>query len=99
MRLLTRSIQLFSSLPRWASCDPHTLSAKNPHTMSNILDGKLLPSTKSSPIVDPLNGGNFIFSPLPERTELDAFAASQKKIPVFGLHNPIRNVSRYMQFG
>ncbi len=98
-RLLKRSTLYFSSLPKWATVDPHTLSAKNPHTMVNILDGKVLPTTKSSPILDPLNGGNFIQSPLPEKTELDAFVASQKKIPAFGLHNPIRNVNRYMQFG
>lgn len=65
MRLLVRSANFFSSLPKWATVDPYTLSSKNPHTMSNILDGKLLPTAKSSPIVDPLNGGNFIFSPLP----------------------------------
>jgi 1-pyrroline-5-carboxylate dehydrogenase len=99
MRLLLRSANYFSSLPKWATIDPHAVSAKNPHTIYNILDGKLLPNSKNSPIPDPVNGGNFIYSPLPEREELDAFAASQKKIPSFGLHNPIRNVNRYMQYG
>ncbi len=99
MRLILRPINLFSSLPKWATVDPFTLSAKNPHTISNILDGKLVSSAKSSPIIDPLNGGVFLHSPLPEKAELDAFVASQKKIPSYGLHNPIRNVNRYMQYG
>ena len=99
MRLILRSLNSFSSLPKWATVDPHTLSAKNPHTMCNILDGKLVSSAKNTPIVDPLHGGNFINSPLPEKADLDAFVASQKKIPSYGLHNPIRNVSRYMQYG
>ena len=99
MRLLTRTIRPFSSLPQWATLDPFSLSPSQPHTMVNILDGKILTPTNTSPILDPLNGGSFIYSPLPERAELDAFVASQKKIPAYGLHNPIRNVSRYMQFG
>jgi 1-pyrroline-5-carboxylate dehydrogenase len=97
--LLKRSTLYFSSLPKWATVDPFVLSGEKPHTMYNILDGKVLPAAKTAPILDPLNGGNFIYSPLPEKAELDAFIASQKKIPAYGLHNPIRNVNRYMQFG
>lgn len=51
---------LFSSLPRWATVDPYTLSAKHPHTVKNILDGRAYESRKSTSIVDPLNGETFI---------------------------------------
>jgi hypothetical protein len=50
----------FSSLPRWATVDPYNLSAKNPHTVKNILDGKAYQSSKTTSIVDPLNGETFI---------------------------------------
>ena len=99
MRLVLRATRSFSALPKWATLDPHALSASRPHTLCNFLDGKALPAARSAAIPDPLNGGAFLFSPLPERAELDAFAASQRRIPRFGLHNPLRNVGRYMQFG
>lgn len=47
---------LFSSLPRWATCDPYTLSGKNPHLIKNILDGKAYESPKKLQVVDPMNG-------------------------------------------
>ena len=99
MKIFLRSKNCFSSIPKWATLDPNTLSSKNPHTMGNILDGKLVKTDKNQPIIDPLNGGDFVFSPLPCQNTLDAFVASQKKTPIYGLHNPIRNVNRYMQYG
>jgi 1-pyrroline-5-carboxylate dehydrogenase len=51
-------------------------------------------------VVDPLNGGTFLYNSLPDgQKELDAFVESQKKVPHYGLHNPIRNVNRYLQMG
>jgi len=90
---------LFSSLPKWATVDPFTLNAKQPHTIKNILDGKAYISPKTMPVVDPLNGEKIINVSMAEGKELDSFAESQKKIPVFGLHNPIRNVHRYNMYG
>ena len=79
MRLVLRATRGFSSLPKWATLDPHALSASRPHTISNFLDGKVLPAAaRTTAIPDPLNGGSFLFSPLPERSELDAFAASHR---------------------
>lgn len=51
---------LFSTLPRWATVDPNTLSAKHPHTIKNILDGRAYTSKRTVPIIDPLNGETFI---------------------------------------
>jgi len=56
MRLLLKSKNYFSSLPKWATVDPLTLSAKNPHTVTNFLDGKAITYSQTQPIVDPLNG-------------------------------------------
>jgi hypothetical protein len=60
MKVLLRPIYGFASLPKWATIDPYTLSASKPHTVSNILDGKIITYKKAIPIVDPLNGGNFL---------------------------------------
>jgi hypothetical protein len=64
----------FSSIPRWATVDPFNLSAKNPHTIKNILDGKIVQSPKTIPIVDPMNGETFIHVSMAEGKELDNFA-------------------------
>ena len=47
MRLITRNINAFSKIPQWATLDPWNLSPKNPHTVCNILDGKVLKSTST----------------------------------------------------
>ena len=96
MRLLLRRTNLFSTVPSWASVDPWALSAKNPHTVAQMLDGKVFTSEKTQPIVDPLNGGDFLNVSMPRNNaDLDAFIQSQKKVPTSGLHTPIRNVHRY----
>lgn len=100
MRLLFRQANCFSKIPQWATLDPRQVSPTNPHTICNILDGKVIKSSKTEPVVDPLNGGNFIFNSLPEsQKDLDAYVTSQKNVPAWGMHNPIRNVHRYMQMG
>lgn len=97
MRLFSRNSYLFSKIPSWATVDPWTLSKDKPHTISNILDGQVKKSSKTEPIVDPLNGGNFIYNSLPEnKQELDAYVTSQRKVPHHGVHNPIKNVHRFM---
>ena len=47
MRLITRNFNGFSKIPQWATLDPWKLSAKHPHTVCNILDGKVLKSTNT----------------------------------------------------
>ena len=100
MKLLLRNTHCFSKLPQWATLDPWQISKEQPHTLSNILDGKITKSKSVEPVIDPLNGGAFLYNSLPEnKAVLDAYVASQKKVPHYGIHNPIRNVGRYMQLG
>jgi 1-pyrroline-5-carboxylate dehydrogenase len=97
MRLILRGRNCFSTLPKWATVDPWTLSSAKPHTVVNFLNGKAHTGNKLESIVDPLNGETFIHNS--NTSELDAYIASQKSVPIFGLHNPIRNVARYQQMG
>ena len=89
----------FATIPKWATVDPYTLNGSKPHTVVNILDGQIKTYNKKVPIVDPLNGENFINVSTPEGKELDAFVESQRKVPLSGLHNPIKNVHRYNMYG
>lgn len=100
MKLILRNRHWFSNIPKWATVDPWKVSKENPYTLSNILDGQIIKSNKTEPLVDPLNGGDFLFNSLPENQKvIDDYVASQLKVPHYGLHNPLRNVHRYMQLG
>jgi 1-pyrroline-5-carboxylate dehydrogenase len=51
-------------------------------------------------IVDPLNGEPFLSVPATNAPEeLSAFVASSKSCPKTGLHNPYKNVERYLMLG
>lgn len=41
MKLFLRPVYTFASLPKWATVDPYSLSGSKPHTVANILDGKI----------------------------------------------------------
>jgi len=56
MRLLLKTNRYFASIPSWATVDPWSLSGSKPHTVSQMLDGKVFASSKTIPVVDPLNG-------------------------------------------
>jgi len=98
--MLQRLVRNFSTLPKWATVDPFTLSGSKPHTVHSILDGKLIKYNKTIPIVHPLNGEQFLNVSVPDKdSDLNAFIESQKNVPKYGLHNPIKNVQRYVQYG
>jgi hypothetical protein len=65
MKVLLRPIYSFTNLPKWATIDPYSLSGSKPHSVSNILDGKVIKYKKTIPIVDPMNGENFIHVSVP----------------------------------
>lgn len=60
MNYLLRSSARFSTLPKWATVDPYTVSGSQPHTVANILDGKVVKYSKTVSIPDPLNGETFL---------------------------------------
>ena len=46
----------FATIPKWATVDPYTLNGSKPHTVTNLLDGKIVTYPKTIPVVDPING-------------------------------------------
>lgn len=46
-----------------------------------------------------MNGETFINVDLVTDSETQGFIDSQKSTPRYGLHNPIKNVARYNQYG
>lgn len=56
MKVLLRPLYTFTNVPKWATVDPYSLSGAKPHTVANILDGKVLTYKKTLSFPDPLNG-------------------------------------------
>jgi len=87
------------AVPSFASVDPVTMSASTPHTVFNLVDGKWSRTEKYTEIVDPLNGEKFLNVPDTKEKELELFVRSAKLCPKSGLHNPFKNVQRYLLYG
>jgi 1-pyrroline-5-carboxylate dehydrogenase len=94
-----RCMRWMSSLPKWATVDPVKLSGSNPHTVVNILDGKSVTTGLTTKVVDPMNGESFLANSMADQALEQKFIDSQRSIPRWGLHNPIRNVGRYVMYG
>lgn len=83
----------------WASIDPNTLSAKNPGEGFNLLGGEWVKTEKSEAIIDPLNGEFFLNIPATQKSEIEPFIRNMNACPKHGLHNPFKNVERYVMYG
>ena len=74
MKRFFRPAYFFSTVPSWATVDPWAVSASKPHTVSQILDGKVYKSDKTVPVIDPINGETFMHVSHPSsNVELDKF--------------------------
>jgi 1-pyrroline-5-carboxylate dehydrogenase len=83
----------------FATLDPNTLSGENPVQLYNIVQGEWGLPAESKDIPDPLNGESFIKMPNTGLSEIDPFVDSLKQCPKTGLHNPLKNVERYVMYG
>ncbi|KAH7388386.1 hypothetical protein KP509_16G073500 [Ceratopteris richardii] len=83
----------------FATIDPNQLSGAEPGKISNLVHGSWTDSSKFTDIVDPLNGELFLKIPDTSAAELAPFVSSSKSCTKSGLHNPIRNVERYLLYG
>lgn len=88
-----------SPIPTWATVDPYTLSAAVPHTQQNLVKGQWVGSERYMDVVDPMNGEVFLKVPDTQPHELNDFIESARECPKSGLHNPLKNPERYVQYG
>ena len=96
-----RSVALrrFSSLKTWATLDADKWDAENPFTVQNLVNGEWRASAATETVIDPLTGGAFLNVPATRLEELAPFVDSLNSCPKTGLHNPYRNVERYLMLG
>lgn len=103
LRKVTSSQQ--STIPSWATVDPQSLgSDPNPHNVLNIVAGKWQSQDK-------IKGKIYIPNPMDEDAphlctvpdtsigELGPFIKSMESVSKSGVHNPLKNVERYLMYG
>jgi 1-pyrroline-5-carboxylate dehydrogenase len=92
----------YSSIPSWASVDPKAMgSHPDIYAVSNCIDGKWVQSKVTRTIPDPMNKDAHPIFTVPDTTvdEIQPFLESLRKVPKSGVHNPLKNPERYVQYG
>ena len=77
--------------------DPKNL--KKSHKCMNLVNGEWVGTEKYAVVIDPMTGKDMISVPDTQLSEIGPFVDSLKKVPRYGLHNPLRNVERYLMLG
>ena len=96
------SLRCLSALPNWATLDPATLGSNpTPHAVQNLVNGSWSTSASTMDIPNPLdrNAPPVCTVPDTQGNELVPFVESLRSVPKSGVHNPLKNVERYLQFG
>ena len=67
--------------------------------LSNYINGEWKGTLKYEEFLDPLKGTKLIEAPLTEKHEMVDIINSMNACPKSGLHNPLKNVDRYLLYG
>jgi 1-pyrroline-5-carboxylate dehydrogenase len=67
--------------------------------LSNYINGEWKSTAKYEEFPDPLKGGKMLEVPLTEKNEFPEIVKAMKECPKHGLHNPLKNVERYLLYG
>ena len=99
------TLRMLSTNLSWATLDPKALGeVATPHYVQNIVDGSWQPesSIKSKiSVPHPMKKDSFAICHVADTSvdELGPFRESLKKVTKSGVHNPIKNVERYLMYG
>ena len=88
--------------PEWATADPSTMGVGAPHIVANLVAGKWTTDTKATmTIPDPMDKNSQPIFTIPDTQvdELEPFFKSLRAVPKSGIHNPLKNPDRYVQYG
>ncbi len=67
--------------------------------LQNLVGGKWVGAERYSTLINPLNGAPLLQYPDTQPHEFGPFTESLKSCPKSGLHNPIKNIERYVMLG
>ncbi len=90
--------KMTNSVASFATVDPFDgMTAQAPARLQNLVGGRWVSDAKTMSVVDPMNGESFI--EMPDTQDIAAFVAGLQSCPKTGLHNPLKNVERYIELG
>jgi 1-pyrroline-5-carboxylate dehydrogenase len=76
------------------------MSESNPHHIENLLEGEWSRVANPKVLVDPMNGKTMLYRhDVSDEAEIDRFVQDLNSCPRSGLHNPFKNVHRYVEWG
>ena len=82
----------------FATVDPFDgMTGAAPAQAQNLVGGQWVSTDKTMTVPDPLNGEAFI--EMPNTEDIAPFVAGLRSCPKTGLHNPLKNVERYVHLG
>lgn len=93
------------SIPSWASLDPSKLGTESlPHHVGNIVGGTWQGRTEIENklvIPNPMDKDSFPICTVADTSvdELGPFIKSMESVSKSGVHNPLKNVDRYLMYG
>jgi len=93
-----------SSISEWASITDPTImgDSQTPYHVPNLVNGKWISSgSKIMNIPNPISKSSHALFSIQDTQvdELKPFVDSLAKVPKGGLHNPLKNVDRYLELG
>ena len=99
-----RSLSAGSAVPVWASLDPNTLGTVETHNVCNIVGGSWQHEgdvAKRMTIPNPMRKSGMAVCTIPDTSveELGPFVRSLESVPKSGMHNPLKNLDRYLLYG
>jgi len=99
LRASSARLMSTKTVPSWATVDPWAMSAATPAVGKNLCGGVWSDAAKQHGVTDPLIGGTFALVPDTTVAEAEPFAERMRSCPRSGVHNPIKNVGRYLMLG
>ena len=100
---LSTSAPASTHVPSWSTIDPSTAGLTSPMIPTmNLVNGEWTSAASRSMVIpDPLRASKegLATVPLVQSDELGPFINSLKSVPKTGLHNPLKNVDRYVALG
>eukprot|EP00544_Gedaniella_sp_CCMP2646_P001794 CAMPEP_0202506924 /NCGR_PEP_ID=MMETSP1361-20130828/51446_1 /ASSEMBLY_ACC=CAM_ASM_000849 /TAXON_ID=210615 /ORGANISM="Staurosira complex sp., Strain CCMP2646" /LENGTH=527 /DNA_ID=CAMNT_0049141007 /DNA_START=127 /DNA_END=1710 /DNA_ORIENTATION=+ len=91
-----------ASIPSWASVDPAAMGVNlEPHAVLNCVSGTWKSANSTMLIPHPLDrdAPDIFTIPDTQVNELSPFVESLRSVPKTGLHNPLKNPERYLEYG
>ena len=90
-------------VPSWATADPSKMgNVESPHAVQNLVAGKWTSSaSQTMSIPHPLDKDKHDIFTIPDTQldELGPYFESLRKVSKSGVHNPLKNPDRYVQYG